>query len=86
MSDNDKKIVYEIATTSSKWVTFNAHEIGCVDIFGETAGILNTLNYGTVIKRLRKALNELYFENRCDRFKHGRGNVYDFSKSLGKEY
>ena len=80
----DKKTVYEIATTSSQYIIMNAYETGNIDEFGKVSGILNKLNYGTVISRLRKALEELYFEGKCDRCKCGRKCDYNFTKSLGQ--
>ena len=40
----------------------------------------------TVINRLRKALESLWKDSRCERFKYGRGYSYNFTKSLGNGY
>ena len=78
----DKDIVYEMCTKSAQYVIATAHETGIVFDFGEKAEILNKLNYGTVINRLRKALNQLYLEGKCERSKYGKGYYYDFTNSL----
>jgi hypothetical protein len=84
--ESDKRIVYEMGTTSTSYTIMSAYEYGTIHDFGEKAGIINTLNYMSVINRLRKALESLWFEGKCERFKYGRGYSYNFTKSLGNGY
>ena len=80
--NSDKEIVYKIATTSTYHTHMDAYSIENIFKFGINAGIINTLNYGTVINRLRKALESLWLDGKCDKLKDGNGYVYDFTKSL----
>lgn len=82
----DKKIVYEMGTSLTHHIIMDAFSIEHIFHFGEKAGIINILNYTTIIKRFRKALDSLWLEGKCDRLKDGRGYSYDFTKSLGNEY
>lgn len=75
----DKEVVYKMGTTNSLHTIMNAYEIGHIDKFGIERGILNSHNYGTTINRLKKALESLYLDNKCERFKFGRGYSYDFT-------
>ena len=84
--ESDKRIVYEMATTLVYHTIMDAFSIENIFRFGEKAGIINKLNYMTVINRLRKALESLWQDGRCERFKYGRGYSYDFTKSLGNGY
>jgi hypothetical protein len=84
--ESDKRIVYEMGTTTTHYTIMSAYEYGTIHDFGEKAGIINTLNYMSVINRLRKALESLWLDGRCERFKYGRGYSYNFTKSLGNGY
>ncbi len=84
--ESDKIIVYEMGTTMTHYTIMSAYEYGTIHDFGEKAGIINTLNYMTVINRLRKALENLWLDDKCERFKYGRGYSYNFTKSLGNGY
>ena len=84
--DFDKRIVYEMGTTMASYTLMTAYDYGIIHDFGEKAGIINTRNYGTVINRLRKALESLWFDGRCKRMKYSRGYTYDFTMSLGNDY
>lgn len=81
--ESDKRIVYEMATTLVHHTVMDAFSIGNIFQFGENSEIINKLNYMTVINRLRKALDSLWKDGRCERFKYGKGYSYDFTKSLG---
>lgn len=72
--DKDKEIVFKLLKENSHF--YNSFDIGCIDGFGISAGILDTHNYGTIINRLNKALQALYFENKIYRKKSGRGYSY----------
>ena len=84
--ESDKRIVYEMATTLAYHTIMDAFSIENIFRFGENAEIINKLNYMTVINRLRKALESLWQDDRCKRFKYGKGYSYDFTKSLGNGY
>ena len=84
--ESDKRIVYQMATTLAYHTIMDAYSIENIFRFGETAEIINKLNYMTVINRLRKALESLWQDDRCERFKDGRGYSYNFTKSLGNGY
>lgn len=84
--ESDKRIVYEMATTLAYHTIMDAFSIENIFRFGENAEIINKLNYMTVINRLRKALESLWQDGRCERFKYGRGYSYNFTKSLGNGY
>jgi hypothetical protein len=83
--DADKAIVYKMCTTLTHYTLISAYEYGPIHDFGEKAGIINKLNYMTVINRLRKALESLYTDGKCDRMKFGKGYTYNFIKSLNKK-
>ena len=84
--ESDKRIVYKMGTTMANYTLMSAYEYGTIHDFGEKAGIINTRNYMTVINRLRKALESLWLDGRCERMKYYRGYTYDFTKSLGNDY
>lgn len=84
--ENDKKIVYEMGTTTTGYTLMSAYEYGTIHDFGEKAGIINKLNYLTVIKRLRKALESLWLDGKCERMNIYKGYTYNFTKSLGKSF
>jgi hypothetical protein len=84
--DLDKKAVYEMGTKSASYTIMSSYEYGTIHDFGEKVGIINSRNYMTVINRLRKALDSLWMDGRCERFKSGRGYSYSFTKSLGIDY
>lgn len=84
--ENDKKIVYEMGTTMTGYTLMSAYEYGTIHDFGEKAGIINKLNYMTVIKRLRKALESLWLDGKCERINSNKGYTYSFIKSLGKSF
>ena len=66
----------------ANYTLMSAYEYGTIHDFGEKAGIINT--HMTVINRLRKALESLWLEGRCERMKYHKG--YNFTKSLGSGY
>ena len=80
--ESDKRIVYEMGTTMANYTLMSAYEYGTIHDFGEKAGIINTRNYMTVINRLRKALESLWLDGRCERMKYYRGYTYDFTMEL----
>lgn len=84
--ESDKRIVYEMGTTMANYTLMSAYEYGTIHDFGEKAGIINTRNYMTVINRLRKALESLWLDGRCERMKYHKGYTYNFTKSLGNGY
>lgn len=84
--DYDKRIVYEMATTTTRYTIMCAYEYGAIHDFGKRANIINTLNYMTVINRLRRSLESLCLDGRCERLKYGKGYSYNFMKSLGNGY
>lgn|SRR5690554_1514475 len=84
--ESDKRIVYEMGTTMAEYTLMTAYDYGTIHDFGERAGIINTLKYMTIINRLRKALESLWLDGRCERMKAYRGYTYNFTKSLGNDY
>ena len=84
--ESDKRIVSEMGTTTTHHTIMSSYEYGTIHDFGEKACIINTLNYMTVINRLRKALESLWIDGKCERFKYGRGYSYNFTRSLGNGY
>jgi hypothetical protein len=84
--ETDKRIVYEMGTTMASYTLMSAYEYGTIHDFGEKAGIINTHNYITVINRLRKALESLWLDGKCERMKYYKGYTYNFTKSLGNSY
>jgi len=84
--ESDKRIVYQMGTTMVNYTLISAYEYGTIHDFGELAGIINTRNYMTVINRLRKALESLWLDGKCERMKYHKGYTYNFTKSLGNGY
>jgi hypothetical protein len=84
--EKDKRIVYEMCAKHANFCLMSTSETDNTIEFGVRAGIINKLNFMTVIKRLRNALTALYLEDKCERDTVYKGYTYNFSKSFGKEY
>lgn len=74
---SDRDIVLEMSS-KGLYVMMSAYDLGTIFEFGERAKIINSLNYMTVINRLREALNTLWLDGKCNKMKTGKGYTYFF--------